>query len=234
MAKERIPTTFNRAALVIREIISLGTVEIPTKFNGSGMGGETLEYLCELERNNLDAPDLLDWEVKFHGGKSLLTFLHKDPEPIGIIDKVVDAFGWLNKEGQISFRHTIRGKSKRGFIVKNEGGNITVSHESNSIIIPYWEHNLLLNTLGAKLRRLIVVHGLVDRINRTVTYETATAWWGFNLLRLFEYLVDGTIQIDFDARTKGERGTALRNHGTKFRVKIKDLPKLYSNSKIIV
>jgi hypothetical protein len=234
MAADKAPPSLKKASIVIQEIISLGEIEIPTQFNGSGMGGETLEYLCEVERNNLDAPDLLDWEVKFHGGKSLLTFLHKDPEPVGILDKVVDTFGWKNKENQMSFRHTIRGQSKRGFIVKNENQKITVFHKDNPSIAPFWQHNLLLNTLGAKLRRLIVVQGKVDRLNRRVLYQNATAWWGFNLIQLFEYLVAGIIYIDFDARTTGERGTSLRNHGTKFRVRIKDLPKIYTSSKIIV
>jgi hypothetical protein len=91
-----------------------------------------------------------------------------------------------------------------------------------------------LNSIGAKLRRLILVHGIVDKVNRKVIYNNATAYWDLNLLGICQAIKEGVICIDFDARTKGERGTALRNHGTKFRIHINDIGKIYENSQIIV
>lgn len=211
----------------------MGEVEIPAKFQGSGSPGNTLEYLLNLEVNNRDAPDLMDWEVKFHGGNSLLTLFHKDPLPVGIMNQVVDRFGWLDEKGRISFRHTLSGKSELGFIVTKEGKNVTVSNIHDLSVVPYWESNTILNAIGAKLRRLILVHGKVNKDKRSVIYNNATAYWDLDLNGIVQSIIEGIISIDFDARTKGGRGTALRNHGTKFRIHINNMDYIYENKVII-
>lgn len=230
----RIPQSSTKAFKVIQEIIRMGTVDIPPQFKGAGASGNTLEYLLNLTQNNFDSPDLHDWEIKFHGGNSLLTLFHKDPQPRGIMNDVVNTFGWENKKGQISFRHTIKGKSERGFVVDNIGNKITVTFKDNTAIVPYWDNNIILNAIGAKLRRLILVHGTVDKKNNRVIYESATAYWDLNLTGICEAIKDGTIYIDFDARTKKERGSALRNHGTKFRININDIGLIYENYQTII
>lgn len=229
----KIPQSSNKAFKIIRDIINMGWADIPHQFQGAGAPGNTLEFLCNVAENNFDSPDLMDWEIKFHGGNSLLTLFHKDPQPRGIMNEVVNRFGWENDKKQISFRHTISGNSPRGFIVNNEGNKITVSNIHDLSIVPYWEHNIILNALGAKLRRLIVVHGEVDKVNRKVIYESAFAYWDLNLMGICEAIKEGTIYIDFDARTTGLRGTSLRNHGTKFRIHINDIGVIYENSQMI-
>ena len=231
----KIPQSSKKAFSVIKEIIRMGKIEIPSQFQGSGAPGDTLEYLLDLQRNNNDSPDLLDWEVKFHGGKSLLTLFHKDPQPTGVIDKLVDKYGWPNKDNQISFRHTLsKKKSKHGFTVINTPDRIEVINERDKKIIPYWEHNIILNAMGAKLRRLILFHGKVSEDKRHVIYENAVAYWDLNLKGVFKATEEGIIRIDFDARTNKGRGSSIRNHGTKFRINIKELGTLYENSQVIL
>lgn len=230
----KIPVSSNKAFKLIREIIDMGEVEIPPQFQGAGAPGNTLEYLLNVNVNNNDSPDLMDWEIKFHGGNSLLTLFHKDPLPRGIINDVVDKFGWDDGKGRISFRHTISGNSPRGFIVESVDNKITVSNIKDLSTIPYWEHNTILNSIGAKLRRLILVHGIVNKQKRKVVYNNAVAYWDLDLMGICEAIKDGTIYIDFDARTKGGRGTALRNHGTKFRIHVNDIYEIYENREIIV
>jgi hypothetical protein len=230
----RIPQSSKVAFEVIRDIIEMGEVDIPTEFNGSGAPGDTLEFLCNVERNNADSPDLKDWEIKFHGGNSLLTLFHKDPQPKGIVDKLVDAFGWDNGKGQLSFRHTIKGKSERGFLIENKDNKIMVTNPTNRDITPYWDSNTIVGAIAAKLRRLILVHGVVDKAKRKVKYNSATAYWDLDLLNICEAIRVGTIYIDFDARTNGGRGTSIRNHGTKFRIHINDIGVIYENSQSIV
>jgi hypothetical protein len=229
----RIPSSSKTAFAIIKEVISMGTVDIPNQFEGSGAPGNTLEYLLNVKQNNFDSPDLLDWEIKFHGGNALLTLFHKDPQPKGIMDKMVDAFGWNNKKGQISFRHTLSKESDRGFKVNNTENKITVTNSKNPNIVPYWEHNIILNAIGAKLRRLILVHGEVSKNKRQVIYNNATAYWDLDMTGIVKAIQSGVIYIDFDARTTGGRGTSLRNHGTKFRIHIKDIGMLYENHKVI-
>jgi len=228
-----LPPSAKNAFIIIQEIIRMGVVDMPDEFQGAGAPGNTLEYLLDVKQNNYDSPDLNDWEIKFHGGGSLLTLFHKDPQPKGIMDKVVDAFGWPNEKGQISFRHTLSSESDRGFKVYNTEDKIIVSNNANEKIAPYWSHNIILNAMAAKLRRLILVHGTVNKESRQVVYKNAIAYWDLNLTGICQAIEEGVIYIDFDARTNGERGTSLRNHGTKFRININHLGKIYENSRII-
>lgn len=232
--KSKIPQSSKTAFKIIREIIEMGSVEIPTNFKGAGAPGNTLEFLLNVKENNLDSPDLMDWEIKFHGGNALLTLFHKDPQPKGIMNKLVDAFGWENGKGQISFRHTISGKSGRGFFIDNKNNRITVSNVNDLSIEPYWDSNIILNAIAAKLRRLILVHGIVDKEKRQVVYNTAMAYWNLDMINICESIKQGKIYIDFDARTTGGRGTSLRNHGTKFRIHVNDIGSIYENSQSIV
>lgn len=230
----KIPQSSKVAFKIIREIIEMGSVDIPAKFNGAGAPGNTLEFLLNVKENNLDSPDLMDWEIKFHGGNALLTLFHKDPQPKGIMNDVVDAFGWPNDKGQISFRHTISGKSERGFFIDNNNNRITVSNVNNLAIEPFWDINIILNAIAAKLRRLILVHGIVDKVNRKVVYNSAIAYWDLDMMNISKAIKEGKIYIDFDARTTGGRGTSLRNHGTKFRIHINHIGSIYENSQFIV
>jgi len=229
-----IPRSFTNAFNIIQEIISLGWVEIPPKFQGAGAPGNTLEYLVDVEENNRDSPDLEDWELKFHGGtSSLLTLFHKDPEPRGILNAVVDFFGWDDGKGRISFRHTISGSSERGFRIVNENNRISIVNDANPTIIPYWEHNIILGQMAGKLRRLIVVNGKLNKKERMVRYNNAIAYWDVDLIGFCRAIENGLVYVDFDARTSRERGTALRNHGTKFRIKIANIDLLYQNKQEI-
>lgn len=234
MSPSAIPKSSSAAFKIIHKILQMGWVDLPNQFQGSGAPGDTLEYLLDVTRNNKDGPDLMDWEIKFHGGNALLTLLHKTPQPAGIMNELVNTFGWPNEKGQISFRHTISGKSERGFLVINEDNRITVENVNNRKIVPYWEHNVILNTIGAKLRRLILVHGTVNKADRKVNYESAVAYWDLNLLGICQAIEDGLIYIDFDARTKGGKGSALRDHGTKFRIHIDNIGVIYENSQVIL
>jgi len=227
------PQSSKSSFAVIKDILSMGTVDIPEKFKGTGAPGNTLEYLLDIEQNNIDAPDLKDWEVKFHGGKSLITLFHKDPEPEGIVDKMVNTFGWDDKHGNISFRHTIKKQSKRGFTIMNTTKRIEITNDKGKDSIPYWEYNTILNSVGRKLSRLIVVHGIVSPNKRQVTYKSADAYWDLKLTDMFKALESGIMKIEFDARTNGARGSSIRNHGTKFRIKAKDIVLLYENHKVI-
>lgn len=228
------PQSFRTVSALVREVISLGEVEIPDQFRGSGAPGDTLEDLLNVRRNNRDSPDLADWEVKFHGGTSLLTFFHKEPKPRGGLKQFTERYGWPGANDQISFRHTISGSSPRGFIITNADDRISIANVADPTLEVYWTHNTILSVFGAKLRRLILVNGRVNKAARTVIYNNATAYWDLNLIGICEAIENGTIYIDFDCRTTRGRGTALRNHGTKFRINVENVGVIYESSRVIV
>lgn len=227
------PSSSNVVFPKIKKILDAGWIDVPTQFKGNGAPGNTLEFLLNVDENNNDSPDLLDWEVKFHGGNSLVTLFHKTPMPRGIMNHVVNEFGWENDRGQLSFRHTIKGSSNRGFKVVDEEDKIKVKNSSNLDIVPYWDHNTILNALGAKLRRLILCEGIYDSVKRKVDYQKATAYWNVDIIRFCRSIENGLILIDFDARTKKGKGSTIRDHGTKFRINLKDIPAIYMDSQTI-
>lgn len=231
--KPPTPQGLTAASTEIVEVIKQGFHAFPekSKFNGSGAPGMYLEHLLGLDANNKDQPDFHGWEVKYHGGTAPLTLFHKTPEPKAIMEHIVHAHGWRNKENQMAFRHTIWGKSDRGFYIANDGGRIIVRHESKDIVVPSWTHETLINAMISKLRRLILVEGETSRApKRGVKYKSARAFWEISPNGFISAIERGIVAIDFDARTTKGARSALRDHGTKFRIRIEDLPVLYQNT----
>ena len=210
----------------VRRVIRKDWIEIPKTqgFGGTGAPGRLLEHELGLDGGKLDIPDAGKWELKFHGGKSLLTLFHKEGRPRGHMHHLVRHFGIMDKLGRLSFRHTIKARSDLGFYVANESNLITVRNAvPNDIVWPHWSHDDLITAFAAKLRRVIVVKG--ERRSGLVKYRAAHAYEEPSPTRFIEAIANGTVAIDFDARTTN--GEGLRNHGTKFRIEYDDLGKLY-------
>ncbi|MDE0471851.1 MAG: MvaI/BcnI family restriction endonuclease [Ekhidna sp.] len=231
--KPPTPQGLTGAAKKIIKVIKKGFYEFPenSRFNGSGAPGMYLEHLLGLDANNKDQPDLDGWEVKYHSGTAPLTLFHKTPEPKAIMEYMVNKHGWKNNKDQTAFRHTIWGESERGFVVSNDGERIIVQHNSIDGPVPNWTHDTLINAMISKLRRLILVEGETSHTpKKGVKYKHARALWEISPSGFISAIERGTVAIDFDARTMQGAGTRLRDHGTKFRVRVEDLPVLYQNT----
>lgn len=217
----------------LKGIIDRGWIPIPDcpGYGGTGAPGLMLEELIGINRNNRDGPDTGVWELKYHGGNAPLTLFHLTPEPRGNMRQVVRGYGWPDGKGHISFRHTIWGQSPRGFRVVNDVTRIIVRNIGTDadpdVIPPYWTHNSLINAFSYKLRRLAVVHG--RKRNGKVKHESARLHWEPNIVGFIDAIERGIIAIDFDARTN-LTGIGLRDHGTKFRIRLDDLEQIYTRS----
>lgn len=213
----------------LREVLGRGWIDIPREYpgyGGTGAPGVILEQLLGIDGGNRDTPDAGKWEIKFRSGVALLTLFHLEAEPAGHLHQVVRKFGWRDDKGRMSFRHTIAGKTKRGFYVVNENERVIVRNDAaDEAEHPYWTHDKLMNAFAAKFRRLIVVSG--KRRKDVVRYDTAHLYWEPQITRFVDAVVKGVVAIDFDARTNNGKG--LRNHGTKFRIKYEQLRHLYNH-----
>lgn len=219
----------------LRGVLAGGWYALPDR--GTGAPGLLLENLLGLDSGNRDSPDAGKWEIKFHGPQTrLLTLFHLEAAPRNHMHHMVRQFGHVDRHGRVSFRHTIhRGKSCLGFYVANESFRITVRHrEVSDIAWPHWTHDRLINAFVSKLRRLVTVRGRKRRTNQgtsEVTYERALLYWEPKTTSFPNMIANGTIAIDFDARTSNGQG--LRNHGTKFRIALEDLPSLYHHEQVL-
>ena len=96
--------------------------------------------------------------------------------------------------------------------------------------VPYWTHDELLNVVGAKLRRLVLVR--YEKKKDKVLYTQSDIFSDFALTFLIYELVRGTICVDFDVRAT--KTYALRDHGTKFRIHPDNVCRVYLNKKRFV
>lgn len=179
-----------------------------------------------MKAGNQDIADVVGWEVKFYTPKtSLITLFHKEPDSKTILRNFVTRFGWLDSQGRLSFRHTIKGRSDR-FVVVDDAGNVIVRPlDAADGPVPIWSHDTLFNIVGGKLRRLILVEG--ERRGQEVKFNRIDCYENLHITRLIGELVEGKIAIDFDVREARPGSKTLRNHGTKFRVSPADIGSLY-------
>jgi len=212
----------------IKDILEAGWIEIPELkgYGGTGGPGRILEELLDAKGGNQDGPDTGKWEIKFHSGKSLLTLFHLEGKPKGYLYPIIDQFGWPDKEGRKSFRHTIRGTTTdRGFFVENQNQKIIIRNQINTQIDwAQWQHDSLINAFASKFRRLIVVNG--EKKKQEVRYNSAIFYSEPRVTEFISAIESGLVAIDFDARKK-HTGSGLRNHGTKFRIDYRFLDLLY-------
>ena len=213
----------------VRKVIGR-EVEIPDRagYGGAGAPGKMLEEQLHIQANNQDLPDAGRWEVKYTSDTSYLTLFHKEPRRPSVVADLVRECGWESGE-HVSFRHTIWGRSARGFEVRVGPERVSVYNARHPDIAPYWDINDLTNSAVTKLRNLLLVYGRVEksRGRRTVKFEAARMYSGFRFSEFCAGLREGRIAVDFDARTAGG---GIRNHGTKFRTRTRDVARLYKDA----
>lgn len=224
--KRNPPKTRSEMFRRISDVLQHGSYEMDKKYSGTGAPGLFLEDLLGLPNTNKDTPDAGEWELKYYSKQTaLITLFHKEPQPADIMRYMVSKYGWKDKNGRLSFRHTIRGKSDR-FRVDSDGDQILIRKLGGNGLVPRWTHDDILSVAGGKLRRLLLVKG--KRQGQRITYERVDYFQDLQLSFFIWEVVNGTIAIDFDARESRPSSKGLRNHGTKFRIAPNNICRLYS------
>ncbi|MCY3968204.1 MAG: MvaI/BcnI family restriction endonuclease [bacterium] len=220
----------------VAEIVDTGDWELGARHGGTGGVGKLLEDLLDVDGSNTDIPDTGSWELKTHTGRNnLLTLFHKTGQPnMSVILSSPYAYHPKSDPTKpLSYRNTIYGNTpnSHGFYAEPSHSNtkITLFNINDSTPTDYcaWDTNELCSAFGRKLSRLILV--TAHKKGSMVTFTDAWAYNNPRLLSLPKLITEGTIAIDLDARYKTLEGTGIRDHGTKFRISIKDLPSLYNN-----
>jgi len=93
---------------------------------------------------------------------------------------------------------------------------------------PYWGFEDLEHKVGSKLTNCFFVQASVKKEDGVeyCHFERAMMLKGLDFEGFLECLENGTILVDFDARTG-------HNHGTKFRIRQNSWPLLYREKKIL-
>ena len=179
-----------------------------------------------------------------------LFHLEPSPRALYIADYLLENFGWPQKlegtkypDSEKSFRQTLsyRNPTSRGFFVDidTENERVIVRFDPSSVsdelsdwrdslprydkdYVPYWGFNDLYHKAGVKLGNCFYVIADVKEEcgEYFYRYSEIMQLQGFSLDNFLRGITEGSILIDFDARTG-------HNHGTKFRIRQNTIPSLY-------
>ena len=256
------PFTLKKLAEDIKRVQEMGAIKSQRPGNDGGVGN-TLEDLLGIKENNIPLTDIGPVEIKSHrkGSTSLLTLFHYDPLPrIGgksFVQTLVDNYGWPHKrlKNEKSFRLTLNGDR---FV--DRGFNVVVDRQRRVVCIhfdsaktdprhsnwlksvetrvglgemqpaPYWTFSDLEERAGAKIGQKVLyvtADATMRGTDEYLQYRTALLLEDFDLNDFVNLIQKGTIYIDFDARTG-------HNHGTKFRIRPENLPKMYGKKQPVI
>lgn len=191
---------------------------------------------------------------------SLVTLCHQEPSPRAVSlvsEMLLPNYGWPHSLagkkypiGEMSFRATLNSTTftDRGFKVNvnRKDERVEIIFDSSKcderhsewlnsvknkvglgplIILPYWGFNDLYTKVGTKLINCFFVQAESKRENGKVYfhYNNVLMLKSVDKTKFIDSIENGKIYIDFDARSG-------HNHGTKFRIKSKDIPLLYAEA----
>lgn len=205
-----------------------------------GRAGLLLEKLLGIEGGNHDVADAVGFELKTSiNPNTPVTLFHKEALPRGNCTTMVHRFGWPAEYGDekhpvTSFRATIYGEwtSKyENITLRVVADNTYVSIMSGQERVAYWKSDDLAAAAAAKLRNMMLVFAR-DNGDGTVSFTSANLLENFQPFKFIEAINAGRIAIEYDARTKPNSET-VRNHGTKFRIRERDLHLIYTHVETI-
>jgi len=120
---------------------------------------------------------------------------------------------WVNLKGDITLR------------VCADNDKIRILHDEKEVA--WWDSNELVGIASAKLRNILYVNAEALPDGR-IKFTEAQIFETFAPLNFIRALNEGTVAIDFDARSNPNKNS-IRNHGTKFRIRERDILKIYQN-----
>ena len=238
----------------IKEIKEMGYVKSHRK--GDTGIGKTLEDLFGIAENNIAGPDFSIYELKSgrKDSSSMLTLFTKTPMPKGAIKKLLEVFGYKQREKT----QDISQKKPTGYLgVKIEEGeeetgirekelHVTVDAiRENSVglilkivdsrihiandkkVEAYYEESFLREAFENKYAKLIYVLASRKKEDNIeyLWFDEAYLLKGFSFKRFSELVEKGIIKLDLRVGHYPDGRT--HDHGTGFRVLPKDLPQCF-------
>ncbi|MES3017406.1 MAG: MvaI/BcnI family restriction endonuclease [Bacteroidota bacterium] len=197
--------------------------------------GKTLEDLLGIKENNIPLPDIGEIaELKSYrrSATSMLTLFTLEPQPKGggRNRMLLDGFGYSKRDnGRLKELHSTlscKRYNSQGLKLKVERDKVRVVGIGRRLNI-YWNMEDLQRKFEAKLPALVYVLADSKEIRGFENFHFNQAFFleGFDFERFKSLVKKDAIVIDF--RMFYRPNGSVRNHGTGFRVKIKQLYKCF-------
>lgn len=215
--------------------------------NNTGIG-KTFEDLIGVEENNIDAPDLLGYEIKSHreDAESYVTLFTKAPSfPLRANRQLLAAYGEIEKNG-LKKLHTsmfaTAGNTYRGlysFQLENDRGQqrilIVVRNLQTGEEIDRstgYTYKDIENCLDRKLHNLFYVEAETEKQGEEERFyfHSADIYEEPSMERFLEMVDNGLIMYDIRMGMygSGKNQGNPHDHGSGFRVKACNLKQLYA------
>ncbi|RKZ35060.1 hypothetical protein DRQ33_00685 [bacterium] len=223
----------------LQEIKNMGYVQSRRKGN-TGIG-YTFESLLGLEETNIPIPDI--------GGRVEIKTTRKDSSSLVTLftfnrgvwlkkqKEIIEQFGYYDAKGRKALKSTLffNRPNSLGLVLEiDKNKNVIRLYSSNNELLAEWDVYVIVGIFSSKLSRLLFV--LADRrINKKVEeFHFNEAYLltepnPRNFLDSFKNSLIGT-----DLRMHLEDDDSVRNRGTAFRIKEKDMIKLYANKQKLI
>jgi len=209
---------------------------------GSTGVGYTFETYFGVKENNIPIPDIggrVEIKTIRRDSQSLITLFTFNRSVWQISQKeLTKKYGYLDEKGRYALKNTVfYGKPiPQGLTLGvDEGKNtITLVDVNTNQVLAIWDIYVIVGTFMTKLSRLLII--IADRkVEQGIEYfHYNEAYLLMNpspriFLRAFQ---NSLIGIDIRMHLKENGG--VRNRGTAFRIKEKDLIELYENKKGLI
>jgi len=224
----------------LQEIKNKGFIESLRR--GSTGIGYTFETLFGVEENNIPIPDI--------GGRVEIKTIRKDSQSLITLftfnkgvwhikqKELIQKYGYIDEKGRFALKNTV-------FYDKpiSQGLRLEIDEDKNTIhlldsangeIIATWDVYVIVGKFMAKLSRLLIV--LAERkvidgkeyfyYNKAYLLTDPSAR---SFIKAFKKSI-----IGIDLRMHLKENGAVRNRGTAFRIKEKDLVELYEHSRRLI
>lgn len=191
--------------------------------------GHTLEQLLGLNENNLSTPDFGRLELKTHRreSSSFITIFTKSPTNLMSNSELLNRYGYSREgNGKIVLHQTISSDkiNKKGFqLLLNEKGQVFEIKKADSTVA-YYDKDEIKNKFFEKIGNgviLVLVERKKDQENREeFKYSEAYLLKDINFEEFYKLLF-------YDIRIGRNPNGSVHDHGSAFRIKKRDLSKIF-------
>ena len=224
----------------LQEIKNKGFIQSLRK--GSTGIGYTFETLFGVQENNIPIPDIggrVEIKTIRRDSQSLITLFTFNRGVWHIKQKVlIQKYGYIDEKGRYALKNTVyygRPIPQGIFLDVDENKNtIHLVDSKNKEILATWDVYVIVGTFMTKLSRLLIIIAdrKVEQGEEYFHYNEAyllTDPSPRNFLKAFKNSL-----IGIDIRMHLKESGAVRNRGTAFRIKEKDLMELYKHKRRLI
>jgi|GEM_PF-224062 len=213
---------------------------VPTLRSGSTGIGYTLETLLDISENNSPAGDFLGMELKAHRGRDLESLSTKKmnlflKEPVwtdGLTHRErIPKYGYVDGNGRVALYSTVTSRQNSHglkLVVSRDLQRLDLHFRNQSVA--YWNRETLQSRLREKLTETSFVGAVARGRGREEEFHYQS------VLYCEQPAVDAFLQlvasrdVMLEMRMHIREDGSARNHGSAFRIRLDQLPRLFGRT----